>query len=233
MDLSRKPEGRALIREEIRKCNETLPEAGKVRRFLLLTKDLEADDAEMTRTRKVRRRYVDEKCTPVPDAFYGGRDEVELATTITYEDGRQATLQSRVRVEDVEEAAVRGRLAVHGPPAVQRRAHRPDVLADRAGLRARLQGDRRHQLRAGRVRHDLGLRGGGRPHGVGDAALARGGARAGRYDRPGLRARARDAAPAHRPPRHRGGHGHHRARVDPARRRAVHHLLGDLAAAAS
>src|SRR5437870_12260971 len=100
MDLSQKPEVRALIREEIRKCNETLPEAGKVRRFLLLTKDLEADDAEMTRTRKVRRRYVAEKYTPVTDAFYGGRDEVELATTITYEDGRQATLQSRVRVEE-------------------------------------------------------------------------------------------------------------------------------------
>src|SRR3989442_2310353 len=107
MDLSQKPEVRALIREEIRKCNETLPEAGKVRRFLLLTKDLEADDAEMTRTRKVRRRCVAEKYTPVTDAFYGGRDEVELATTITYEDGRQATLQSRVRVEDVEEPAVR------------------------------------------------------------------------------------------------------------------------------
>src|SRR5262249_1948456 len=61
MDLSGKPEVRTLIRDEIRKCNETLPEAGKVRRFLLLTKDLEADDAEMTRTRKVRRRFVAEK----------------------------------------------------------------------------------------------------------------------------------------------------------------------------
>src|SRR5213594_2332336 len=107
-DLSQKPEVRELIREEVRKCNATLPDVTKVRRFLLLTKDLDADDAEMTRTRKVRRRYVAEKYTPVTDAFYGGRDEVELATTITYEDGRQATLQSRVRVEDVEEAAVRG-----------------------------------------------------------------------------------------------------------------------------
>ena len=97
---------RALIAEEIRKCNETLPDAQKVRRFLLLTKDLEADDAEMTRTRKVRRRYVAEKYAPVIEAFYGGRDEVELATVITYEDGRQATLQSRVRIEDV-----------HGEPA--------------------------------------------------------------------------------------------------------------------
>jgi long-chain acyl-CoA synthetase len=108
MDLSQKPEVRGLIRDEIRKCNETLPEAGKVRRFLLLTKDLEADDAEMTRTRKVRRRFVAEKYAPVLDAFYGGGDEVELATTITYEDGRQATLKSRVHIEDVEEALVRG-----------------------------------------------------------------------------------------------------------------------------
>ena len=108
MDLSSKPEVRALIGEEIRKCNETLPEAGKVRRFLLLTKDLEADDAEMTRTRKVRRRFVAEKYAVVIDAFYGGRDEVELATNITYEDGRQAIIQSRVRLENAEEAAVRG-----------------------------------------------------------------------------------------------------------------------------
>ena len=108
MDLSGKPEVRALIAEEIRKCNETLPEAGKVRRFLLLTKDLEADDAEMTRTRKVRRRFVAEKYAAVIDAFYGGRDEVELATNITYEDGRQAIIQSRVRLENAEEAAVRG-----------------------------------------------------------------------------------------------------------------------------
>jgi len=108
MDLSGKAEVRALIGEEIGKCNETLPEAGKVRRFLLLTKDLEADDAEMTRTRKVRRRFVAEKYAAVIDAFYGGRDEVELATNITYEDGRQAIIQSRVRLENVEAAAVRG-----------------------------------------------------------------------------------------------------------------------------
>ena len=79
-----------------------------MRRFLLLTKDLEADDAEMTRTRKVRRRFVAEKYVAVIDAFYGGRDEVELATNITYEDGRQAMIQSRVRLENVEEAVVRG-----------------------------------------------------------------------------------------------------------------------------
>jgi long-chain acyl-CoA synthetase len=91
-----------LIREEIRKCNLTLTDSIKIRRFLLLTKDLEADDAEMTRTRKVRRRYIAEKYGAVVDAFYAGRDEIAMTTTITYEDGRQATLESRVRIEDVE-----------------------------------------------------------------------------------------------------------------------------------
>ena len=106
-DLSQKPEVRELIAGEIRKGNETLPDATKIRRFLLLTKDLEADDAEMTRTRKVRRRFVAEKYAGVIEAFYSGAGEVELNTTITYEDGRQANMKSRVRIEDVEGAPAR------------------------------------------------------------------------------------------------------------------------------
>jgi long-chain acyl-CoA synthetase len=108
-DLAQKAEIRALIAEEIRKCNETLPESTKVRRFLLLTKDLDADDAEMTRTRKVRRRYVAEKYADVIEAFYSGRDEVELTASITYEDGRTAQLRARVRIEDVDAG-----VALHG-----------------------------------------------------------------------------------------------------------------------
>jgi long-chain acyl-CoA synthetase len=102
MDLSQKPEVRALVVGEVAKANTTLPESTRVRRILLLTKDLEADDAEMTRTRKVRRRFVAEKYAPVVDAFYGGASQVELSTSITYEDGRQATVRSRVHIEDVE-----------------------------------------------------------------------------------------------------------------------------------
>jgi long-chain acyl-CoA synthetase len=107
MDLAQKPEVRELIREEIGKCNETLPDATRIRRFLLLTKDLDADDAEVTRTRKVRRRFVAEKYAAVIDGLYSGKDEVELTTAITYEDGRQASLQSRVRIEDVAGTPVR------------------------------------------------------------------------------------------------------------------------------
>jgi long-chain acyl-CoA synthetase len=59
----------------------------------------------MTRTRKVRRRHVAEKYAPVIEAFYTGKASVELATGITYEDGRQGTLRSTVNIEDVEEVA--------------------------------------------------------------------------------------------------------------------------------
>jgi long-chain acyl-CoA synthetase len=105
MDLSQKAEVRELVREEIRRSNQTLPESTRIRRFLLLTKDLDADDAEITRTRKVRRRYVADKYATVIDALYGGADEAELATSITYEDGRQAMIQSRMRIEDVDGVA--------------------------------------------------------------------------------------------------------------------------------
>jgi long-chain acyl-CoA synthetase len=101
-DLSAKPEVRALIGDEIRKCNATLPPAACIRRFLLLAKPLEADDEEVTRTRKVRRRFVAEKYAPVIDAFYLGKPEIELVADITYEDGRKATLQTVAVIEDIE-----------------------------------------------------------------------------------------------------------------------------------
>jgi len=101
MDLSQKAEVRVLIREEIAKCNATLPESTRIRRFLLLTKDLDPDDAEITRTRKLRRGYIAEKYAAFIEGFYAEQDEVEVATTVTYEDGRQAVIQSRVRLESV------------------------------------------------------------------------------------------------------------------------------------
>ena len=108
-DLSQKPAVRELIRDEVRKCNATLPAVTRIRRFLCLPKDLDPDDAEVTRTRKLRRRFIAEKYAAVTEAIYGGQDEVTMATAITYEDGRQGTIQSRVRVEDAEAA-----VASHG-----------------------------------------------------------------------------------------------------------------------
>jgi long-chain acyl-CoA synthetase len=104
-DLSAKPEVRGLIRDEIRKCNASLPAPLRIGRFLLLNKEFDADDAEITRTRKIRRRFVAEKYAAVVAALYSGAREVDLTTEITYEDGRKATLSSTIAVDDVEEAA--------------------------------------------------------------------------------------------------------------------------------
>jgi long-chain acyl-CoA synthetase len=110
-DLAQKPEMRALIREEIAKINATLPAETQIRRFLLLPKDLDADDAEMTRTRKLRRRYIAERYRAVIDAFYSGAAKAEIENEVTFEDGRTAALRHTVVVEDVTPAPAVARAA--------------------------------------------------------------------------------------------------------------------------
>lgn len=100
MDLSRKPEVAGLIKEEIAKVNASLPDALRVTRVLLLNKELEADDSEVTRTRKVRRRFVAEKYARVIEALYSGADEVDVAMEITFEDGRKSTLTATIKIHD-------------------------------------------------------------------------------------------------------------------------------------
>jgi long-chain acyl-CoA synthetase len=104
MDLSRKPEVAALIGEEIAKANATLPDVQQVKRYLLLNKELEADDAEMTRTRKVRRRFVAEKYTAVIDAFYSGARQVKVTMDITFEDGRKSSITNDIAIHDIAPA---------------------------------------------------------------------------------------------------------------------------------
>jgi long-chain acyl-CoA synthetase len=99
-DLSANPEVRRLVRDEVGKCNAGLPAPARVRRFLLLNKELDADDNEITRTRKVRRRYVAEKYKAVVEALYGGRSDVELITDVTFEDGRKSTIRSNIAIDD-------------------------------------------------------------------------------------------------------------------------------------
>ncbi len=102
-DLSARREVRELIRDEIRKCNAALPESIRLRRFLVLNKEFDADDDEITRTRKIRRRFVAEKYGALVEAFYRDAAEVEFSTEITYEDGRKAMLHSTLTIGDVDE----------------------------------------------------------------------------------------------------------------------------------
>jgi long-chain acyl-CoA synthetase len=110
-DLALKPEMRALIRDEIAKINATLPLETQIRRFLVLPKDLDADDAEMTRTRKLRRRFIAERYANVIDAFYSGAAEAQIENLVTFEDGRTATLRHVVAIIDIDERPAVARAA--------------------------------------------------------------------------------------------------------------------------
>jgi long-chain acyl-CoA synthetase len=112
-DLSARPEVRALVAEEIRTCNATLPPSGRIRRFLLVNKEFDADDNEITRTRKIRRRFVAEKYAAAIAALYGAAEDVELTTEITYEDGRTGKLKFRLSIADVGAPAAPAREPAH------------------------------------------------------------------------------------------------------------------------
>jgi long-chain acyl-CoA synthetase len=100
-DLAQKPEVYGLIRAEVERTNADLPEAARIKRFLLLHKELDADDAELTRTRKVRRRFVAESYEVLINGLYGETDAIDIESVITYQDGRTATLQLALHIEEV------------------------------------------------------------------------------------------------------------------------------------
>jgi long-chain acyl-CoA synthetase len=100
-DLAQKPEVYGLVRNQVETANVDLPEAARIRRFLLLHKELDADDAELTRTRKVRRSYVAQRYDDIISSLYSQSDHMDVETTITYQDGRTARLQTRLRIESM------------------------------------------------------------------------------------------------------------------------------------
>ncbi len=100
-DLAQKEEISDRVAAHVGRINEDLPAAARVRRFLLLHKELDADDAELTRTRKVRRGFVAERYRQLLDALYAGSAAVRVRTEITYQDGRTATLDTELRITDV------------------------------------------------------------------------------------------------------------------------------------
>jgi long-chain acyl-CoA synthetase len=100
-DLAQKPQIYELVRAHVERVNEDIPEAARVRRFLLLHKELHADDAELTRTRKVRRGFVTERFAGLIEALYEDREAVTVDAEIAYQDGRTARVKSELRIETV------------------------------------------------------------------------------------------------------------------------------------
>jgi long-chain acyl-CoA synthetase len=98
-DLAQKRQVYELISSYVKAVNADLPPAARVCRFLLLHKELDADDAELTRTRKVRRGFVNERYHDLVAALYGNNGSVAVESEITYQDGRTAKIQTNLNIE--------------------------------------------------------------------------------------------------------------------------------------
>ena len=108
-DLASRPEVYALLRKEVETVNATLPPAQRISRFLLLYKELDADDGELTRTRKVRRSVINEKYADIIDAIYGGKRDIPVDTVIRFQDGTTQRIRTTLRVVDLApRSAARG-----------------------------------------------------------------------------------------------------------------------------
>ena len=99
-NLSANPRVYELLAEEVERVNATLPEGQRIRRFLLLYKELDPDDGELTRTRKVRRSVIDERYGKLIEALYAGRDTVHVETEVTFEDGRKGRIEADLVIRD-------------------------------------------------------------------------------------------------------------------------------------
>jgi long-chain acyl-CoA synthetase len=112
-DLAAKPEVLELVRECVEKVNADLAAdamlaGSQISRFLVLHKELDADDGELTRTRKVRRGYIGDKYQVLVDAMYGGKAEQFIETAVKFEDGRSGSVSATIRILDAKTfAAVR------------------------------------------------------------------------------------------------------------------------------
>jgi long-chain acyl-CoA synthetase len=101
-DLSAKQQVYDLLQDQIDSVNETLKPAARIRKFVLLYKELDADDEELTRTRKVRRAFVEDRYRKIVSALYGDEERIAIDTTIKFQDGKTARIQANLSVRRLE-----------------------------------------------------------------------------------------------------------------------------------
>lgn len=100
-DLSQKPEVYELVGSVIRNVNSALPEGLRIRRFANLHKEFDADDGEITRTRKLRRNVIDDHYAAVVDALYSGASSVHMKARITYDTGETGVIERELALKEV------------------------------------------------------------------------------------------------------------------------------------
>ena len=106
-ELAGHPRVYDMIEQHVAEVNRSLAEEGvlagaQIRRFLILHKELDADDGELTRTQKVRRGFIAERYAPLVNALYDGSTEADISTEVTFEDGRKGVIAARVKIRDMQ-----------------------------------------------------------------------------------------------------------------------------------
>jgi long-chain acyl-CoA synthetase len=104
-DLAQKPEVYDLVQREVERVNRGLPTALRLRRYVLLHKELDPDDEEITRTRKLRRSVITRKYGPIIEALYEGVPVVAVTAEVTYQDGRKAVTETKLAIRTMEDGA--------------------------------------------------------------------------------------------------------------------------------
>jgi len=100
-DLSQKEEVADLVRKDLLRVNSYLPEPARVQRFVLLHKEFDADEAELTRTRKIRREFMEERYKELIESLYGNGQEIDVKAPVTYRDGRKGFVSTSIKVRDI------------------------------------------------------------------------------------------------------------------------------------
>ena len=110
-ELAGHPQVYDMLAQHVAEVNRSLAEeqamaGAQIRRFLILHKELDADDGEVTRTQKVRRNFIAERYATLIDALYSGAPAADISTEVTFEDGRKGLLSARVKIRDVQTVPV-------------------------------------------------------------------------------------------------------------------------------
>ena len=103
VDLSQKDEVGKLVLRDIRRVNSTLPEYARIRRYAVFHKEFDPDESELTRSKKLRRGFMEEKYADLIAGIYEGRESVPVEAVVKYRDGRTGVVSANIKLRSVEE----------------------------------------------------------------------------------------------------------------------------------
>ncbi len=102
VDLSQKAQVYELVRRTVEEVNQSLPPAARVRRFVLMHKEFDADEAEMTRTRKLKRNVLYDRYSAIIDALYSGAETIQVRAPVRYQDGSEGFIETEIGVMSLD-----------------------------------------------------------------------------------------------------------------------------------